>query len=197
MRPDVVRTRALRIELARLHQRVGWASLVGVGLAVSAAVLACVAWRDYRASVETLARMASAPVDTRDERAHAQAAKRPASAIATLPAMSDMPALLKQLEAIAIANGLGLGRGRLPPSPASDTEPASIEIRTQLTGPYPRLRRMASQALGHVPALTIRQLSFTRATSDTADVEAKIVFAILLADGLPADGAPASHSGAP
>ena len=197
MTPTVAPSRALRVAVTRIHHRLGWGSLVGVALAVPALALAIAGWRDHQAATRTMTRMAATKVDAPDARAHVSTAPRPASAADKLPSMGEMPALLTQLEAIAIDNGLGWAAADYRLRPASDSEPASIEIRTQLTGPYPRLRRMASQALGRIPALAIRQLSFTRPNTEAADVEAKVVFAILLADGPAAGGSPAAHGGAP
>jgi len=111
--------------------------------------------------------------------------------------MRELPSLLASIEAIAVANGLGWAAADYRTLPASEREPASMEIRTRFTGTYPQIRHMVAQVVERIPAVTFRQLSFTRPSSDTPEVEVKIVFAILLQDGPAATDPAASTRGAP
>lgn len=151
-------------------------------LVLSAAVLAS-AWRDRQFAIEALARIRPASSDTPNSRRPLLASEAMPATVASLPKMSDLPTLLTHLEAIAINNRLGWSAADYRLRSATDLEPASLEVRTQFTGTYPQIRRMVTQSIDQVPAITFRQLSFTRTTTDAANVEAKLVFAILLSDG--------------
>ena len=176
--------RSLEIGLVRTYRRLGWASLAGLALMLAAAGIVASAWNDHRLAIDAAARMTSSPSDVLDARAPGrESLATTASAVDRLPTMSDLPTLLTAIEATAVDNRLGWAAADYRLKPASEREPASLEIRTRFVGTYPQIRRMVAQVLERIPAVTFRQLSFARASSDAADVEAKVIIAILLADG--------------
>jgi hypothetical protein len=176
--------RSLEIRLVRTHRRVGWASLAGLALMFPVAGLVASAWNDHRFAIDSAARMTSSPSDASDAGTPGRASlATTVSAVDGLPATSDLPRLLTAIEATAVDNHLGWSAADYRLKPASDREPASLEIRARFVGTYPQIRRMVAQVLDRIPAATFRQLSFARTSSDTAEVEAKVVIAILLADG--------------
>ena len=99
-----------------------------------------------------------------------------------LARLGDVPLLLTQMKQIAVVNGLGWTAADYRITPATDTQPSSLEVRSTFKGPYPKLRSMVSQVLRDVPAATLRELNLSRSSSDSADVEAKVVIAVLLQD---------------
>lgn len=176
--------RTFQIGFARIHGQLGWASLAGLLLMLVATGIGASAWTDRRAAIESLARPSSSPTGpgTRAQ-APAAAAAAAASSFGKLPAMSELPGLLTDLETIAVDNRLGWNAAEYRLLPASDRTPASAEIRTRFVGTYTQIRRMVTQVLDRVPGVSFRQLSITRPSTDADEVEAKVVFAILLADG--------------
>lgn len=176
--------RSLEIGFVRTPRRVGWASLAGMALMLAAASIVASAWNDHRFAVASAAGMTSSPSAALALRTPASASlAATASAVDRLPPMSDLPTLLTAIEATAVDNHLGWAAADYRLKPASEREPASLEIRTRFAGTYPQIRRMVAQVLERIPAVTFRQLSFARTSSEAAEVEAKVVIAILLADG--------------
>jgi len=187
--------RSLEIGLVRTYRRLGWASLAGLALMLAAAGIVASAWNDHRYASESAARMTSSPADVLDVRVPArESLTTTASAVDYLPILSELPTLLTAIEATAVDNRLGWAAADYRLKPATDREPASLEIRTRFVGTYPQIRRMVAQVLERIPAVTFRQLSLTRTSSDTAEVEAKVVIAILLADGPASADKPASSA---
>ncbi len=175
--------RALQIWFVRVHHRLGWASVAGLALIAAAAAVLATAWGERRSTAATAARIASIRAEASRTLASVRISETISPTANALPPMSDLPTLLTRVESIAVDNRLGWVAADYRIRPATDHDPACMEIRTQFVGTYPQIRRMVTQAVDHVPALTFRQLSFTRTSSNSADVETKVVFAILLADG--------------
>jgi hypothetical protein len=166
-----------RIAFARLLQTIGWAGLAGVALLVVAML---VAWDarakrdDVAAILASIAASKSAPLPS--------VAKPPEQAVGKLPRRDDIPLLLTRVERAAVDNGLPWAAGDYRFVPATEHQAAALEVRCAFKAPYPKLRAMLADLIGSVPALTIREMSFSRPSIDSPDVDAKFVLAIFLAD---------------
>lgn len=169
-----------RVWFARTQEAIGWAGVAGLASMTAAALIATLAWPSR--SDEPQARSPAAislgeapPVDL--------AASEAAPPIPPqLVHPSDVPLLQRQIKQIAVANGLGWPAADYRITPATDSQPSSLEVRSAFKGPYPRLRSMLLQVLREVPAATLRELSLSRGSSDAIEVEAKVVIAVLLQD---------------
>ncbi|MFG6489628.1 hypothetical protein ACG04R_23330 [Roseateles sp. BYS78W] len=162
------------IAIARLHQCVGAAGIVGLFLAAAAAVGGGLSWREHRRfESEMRAAASSTPVVA------ATLVQRTVSLPLRPP--SDVPLLLARMERAAVQQGLGWPRADYRMNAASDDMPASLEVHCSLKGPYPRIRSFVSTLLQDTPTLTLREFSVRRQTAETSDVEAKLGIVIYLA----------------
>jgi hypothetical protein len=100
-----------------------------------------------------------------------------------LPPASDVPLLLTQMKQAAVGNGLDWRAAEYRITPATPTQPASLEVRCSIKGPYPKLRGMLVQLKSAIPAFAIREFSASRPNADTPDIEAKLALAVFLQDG--------------
>ena len=170
----------VRIAFARLLQTAGWAGLAGVALVIAALVVAqsAMAQRHATSVVQNrVAASASAPA-----RAASFTAAATAPSTFRLPSQVDVPLLLTRLERAAVGNGLPWTAGDYRLVPASERQPAALEVRCAFKAPYPQLRAMLVEILGAASAVTFREMSFARATIDAAEVDARLAIVIYLAD---------------
>jgi hypothetical protein len=179
-------THALRVMLARAHQRLGTPGALGVVLLISALAMLALASRNHRATMGELSR---APLDnTAMLPITSSAALR--SAPRFLPDAGDAPQLLSRIERAATASGLGWPRADYRFNTATDDLPASVEVRCTLKGPYPAVRRFVTALLQDTPTLTLKEFALSRAAADVADVEAKFAIVVYVAgDGTSTSGA--------
>lgn len=171
----------LRVALARAHQLIGWAGFAGVALLAVAGVVHGSAWSSS-ASVHRPVE-GQAPAKQRASPAPSSVAVAAAPNTSMLSGRADIPLLVTQIEHAALANGLTWPAADYRFKAATAQAPASLEVRCTLKGPYPKVRGMIVQLLGSVPGFTLRDLSMSRATSGTADVEAKLAMVVFLTDG--------------
>lgn len=178
--------RSLQVRFARAEQAIGKAGLCGVALMVVALVVVGLAWSE-RSRADLAPSAADSGVDL--VRAPVASQANPPFAAEPEPELAvvgDVPLLLTQVKQIALGNGLGWTAADYRITPATDTQPASLEIRSTFKASYPRLRKMLSQILREVPASTVRELNMSRPSSDIAEVDAKLTIAVLLQDAPPA-----------
>lgn len=170
------------ILLARVLQVIGWAGVAGLALIVGAAAVMSLTWGAHRAwiDVQTAKSTTAAAVMIAMP---ATAAAAPAPLIVDLPQAREIPLLLTQMKQAAVANGLEWRAADYRVTPATPTQPASLEVRCSLKGSYPKLRSMLAQLINSVPAFSIREFSVSRPNADTPVVEAKLVLAVFLQDG--------------
>jgi hypothetical protein len=174
-------TQRVRVWLARVQQLVGWAGIAGIALLGAATIVIALAWSTQRAFVQASA--ARPPI----------ASPQPAPAIAAvdvatpsapeLPPASEVPLLLTQMKQAAVGNGLDWRAAEYRITAATPTQPASLEVRCSIKGPYPKLRGMLVQLKTSIPAFAIREFSANRPNSDAVDIEAKLALAVFLQDG--------------
>ncbi len=172
----VERPRA-RIAFARLLQLIGWAGLGGLALFVVAAFVGQGAWvkrADLARSLASARSVKAAPA--------AAIEKVPEQTLVKLPKREDIPMLLTRIERAATESGLPWSAADYRIVPASDRQPAALEVRCAFRAPYPKLRAMLAQVIGSLPAVSFREMSFARPNIDALDVDAKFTIAVFLAD---------------
>lgn len=170
---------------ARLYVRLGWAGLAGLGCMAIALF-----WGLWIHNAKQLLAQPTLPVKSiADAPALATASLTPPA----LPHAADSVQILRMLEGQAKANGLTWPQAEYRITPISDEGLATLEIRTTLRGSYPQLRKLIATLLEKQPALALRELTLSRPNGDTVEVEAKVRWAMFLADGW----APASQGGKP
>lgn len=172
----------VQVRFARTRQLIGWAGLAGLALMLTASLVFGLAFM-AQSTIPT-----GLPALAVDSDIPTTAAGAPEAGPRTVPDLArpgDVPKLLRQLERIAVENGLGWAAADYRITPLSSTQTTGLEVRSTFKGPYPKLRSMVAKVLREVPASTLREFSVTRASSEQVDVEARLVFAVLL-DGEPA-----------
>ena len=170
----------MRVRLARAHQRIGWAGLAGLGLIVAALWVLGLAWSARNAFLQAEAlREVAALTATAPAAMPAIPVAAPASA-PDLPRLADVPLLLTQMEQAALGNGLAWRAAEYRITAATPARPASLEVRCSIGGTYPKLRSMLVQLMNTVPAFTIREFSTSRPSSESADIEARLLLAVFL-----------------
>lgn len=177
----------VRIAFARLLQTLGWAGIAGLALACAALVVGHAAWSKRNALIAESVGARVRPAATLPSTA---TAAEPAPI--RLPHRDDVPLLLARIERAAVGNGLPWVAGDYRLLPASDRQAAALEVRCAFKAPYPKLRAMLAEVLGSAPAVTFREMSFSRAGIDTPEVDARFAIAIFLADD---EGRPAPPAG--
>jgi hypothetical protein len=182
----------LRIGLARLHQLIGWAGIAGVALLAAAAILIALTWSMRQVVAPSHATLDSDVIPRPVAAASASANDRPV--VAELPPPSDIPLLLTQMKQAAVTNGLDWRAAEYRVTPVTPTQPASLEVRCSLKGPYPKLRSLLVQLQASIPAFAIREFSASRPNADTPDIEAKLTLAVFLQDGAAASEVPTADS---
>jgi hypothetical protein len=172
-----------RIAAARLYAFLGWPGCAGglIGL-LSALVLFWLHQESLQARQRHQAAVQSG------EAAQVAGADNPSRmplrvSPPALPHGFDAMAMLKRIETAVRASGLTWPQAEYRQAPIGDEGLATLEIRTTLKGPYPKLRQLITTLLDKEPALALRELNLTRANGDTPDVEAKVRWVVFLADG--------------
>lgn len=183
----VERPRA-RIAFARLLQAIGWAGLCGLALLAMAAFVGQGAWTkrtELARALDAARGVNPSPMPTIE--------KAPEQVLLKLPKREEIPMLLTRIERAATESGLPWSAGDYRIVPASDRQPAVLEVRCAFKAPYPKLRAMLAQVIGSLPAVTFREMSFARPNVDSIDVDAKFTIAAFLVDDEATAGVPAGE----
>ena len=173
--------RSVRVALARLQQLIGWAGIAGLMLFVAAVVVMTLAWSAQKAFVQASA--ARPHLDPTQPVPAVASVDVAVPSTPELPPASDVPLLLTQMKQAAVGNGLEWRAAEYRITPATPTQPASLEVRCNIKGPYPKLRSMLVQLKSAIPAFAIREFSASRPNADTPDIDAKLALAVFLQDG--------------
>jgi hypothetical protein len=181
---------AVRVWAARSFAALGWTGTVGLALLLLSAGAHC--GFKYGLSSPGIS-----SVDVKPPRAMVSAAvadaKTPPIEAPDLPLRSDVPRVLKQIRLSLNKAGLNWPQANYRFSSLSSDELALVEVNTTLKGSYAQLRQALAGTMNQVPALAMRELSLSRPSSDTAEVEAKIKWVVFLSDEWP----PAVKEGPP
>lgn len=189
-RPSV---RAWNILRVRTLELIGWEGLAGISLLALALLIFSNEARTAHAFAQNVERVTTsdATQDIFPDDALKAAIPSPTSSPAY---RGDVAVLISQMEMIAIENGLGWSAADYRILPGTDTSSSSLEVRSRFKGEYPKLRRMLSRILGDVPSAVLRELSLSRANSETAEIDAKLTIAVVLQEE-PADVSPIRPKG--
>lgn len=175
-----------RVRLARGLQVLGFSGLIGVAMLSTAAGVAATSYFEKHQAGETDSDLVPATSPT------VMATGNDDVPPISLPGSSDMGSAVAGLESLAQRRQLSWASATYRWLPQTDTVPASVEISGTLFGPYPQIRSMVSEALSTVQGLVLREIQLSRPNADAADVQAKMVFGLLLQDTTPV---PASGNG--
>lgn len=165
-------------KFARLHGRVGSSGVLGLILMTVAALLGWSSWHQrWQPELE------------RDDTGNSFTTNPPIAisplaaplALIRLPSANNVPVLLRRFEIAAKANGLAWPRAEYVMLAATTEEPAALEVRCVVKGPYPNLRKFLTSLLLDTPTMTLREFSVGRPSVEAAEVEAKLVFVVFLA----------------
>jgi len=170
----------LRLAMARLHQHIGWAGIAGISFVVAASAVTTLGWLTQ---MTHLSAEATPTVRFRQPALPVVSANAARLTAPDLPPMFEVPLLMTQIKYAAASNGLEWRAANYRIIAATPAYPASLEVRWTVKAPYPNLRGMLVQLASAIPAFTIREFSASRPNADTADVDAKLVLAVLLQDG--------------
>lgn len=174
------------IVAARTYRALGWSGCVGLLCLLLAALYAGYGlWPTKHQAVQATQQHRDAALVAADNTAMDERSQ-PAIAPPALPSASDAIRLLKEIKACAQRNDLAWPQAEYRIAPLNSESLATLEIRTSLKGPYPKLRQMMVTLLDKEPALALREFTLSRPNGDTAEVEAKIRWVVFLADGWPA-----------
>lgn len=165
----------LRVLAARANQTVGWAGLTGIALMLAASAWAGVAWREHVLPIP-VAELPALSV------ASGEAQRVPLATTLQLSIRSELPLLITQIQQTVVSNGLGWSAADYKVTAATETAPASLEVRCSLKGTYPKLRAAVAQLLRGVSGLTIRDFAMSRPNSDAPEVDAKLTLVVFLQD---------------
>lgn len=168
-----------RIRVARVLQVIGWSGVAGLLMLLASAGIASSAWTkrgEAMVILEELRVAQSAPV------AVAQPDLQAMPVLPKLPRHDDIPLILTRMERAASANGLPWAAADYRLVPAAGAEAPVLEVSFGFKAPYPKVRAMLADLIGSVPAMAVREMSMTRSSIETADVDAKFTVAIFLAD---------------
>lgn len=174
---------AVQVWFARTRQRIGWAGITGVLVIVLAAVLVSLSWSAQRRFDQTRSQTFATVSPHRVATAPSTPARPAGIPMGELARAADIPLLLTQMEQAALSHGLEWRTAEYRVTPATPTQPGSLEVRCSLKGPYPKLRATLVQLIEAIPAFSIREFGVSRPNADVPDVEAKLVLAVFLLDG--------------
>lgn len=173
--PESVAPR-VRVLAARMLQLVGWAGAAGIALMLVASAIVAFAWAQRSARIESVTAAAPHSVQAVPQD---QGLERPPLALSD---KSEVPLLVTQIAQTANANGLTWPAAEYRIVAATQEKPASLEIRCVLRGSYPKVRSMLAELINGVAGFSVRELSMSRASSEVAQVEAKLVMAVFIRD---------------
>ena len=166
-----------RIAFARTRQSIGAAGLLGL-LLFAAATFVGVAAQVKSADAQAVLHSVAIATPTRET----APSEPPQHDTINLPRRDQIPLLLTRMQRAAVDNGLPWTAAEYRLSPATEHDPARLDVRFAVKAPYPKTRAMLADLIGMVPALTIREMSFSRQSTDTLDVDAKFVIGMFVAD---------------
>lgn len=175
--------RRMRVGLARLQQRIGWAGVCGSALVLGAGGVLADAWSVQDAFLRAESARPAVQLAIRSPQ-RAPAPNREGDALPPeLPPASEVPLLLTQIEQAAVRNGLDWHAADYRLVAAMPLQPARLEVHCAIKGAYPQLRAMLVELHAAIPAFAIREFAASRANADTPAIEAKLSLAVFLQDG--------------
>ena len=163
----------------RMWQRLHGPGVLGLGLIGLSLLVGASAWqaRSAALSSERKADQTRAAIAPGNETPN-----KTAAADQILPARSSAHALMAQIQEAAAAQQLTWEAADYRLKEATADSFARLEVHGNLKGAYRPLRLWLNQLHASLPSLVVWEARFSRPHPDTADVEAKLVLVIPLAD---------------
>lgn len=174
--------------LRREADRLGAAGVVGIALLAFAGMFALSALVPLRGEVARLEaeaadlrrQLKSAP---RSDAAPAPVADQLATFYAFFPAPESAPDWLGRIHSIGLRHGVELVAGEYRIERAPAPRLARYQITLPVQGPYGQVRRFVGEVLEQVPAAVLEEFTLRRDSVESAQVEARVRFALYLAGG--------------
>lgn len=163
----------LRLLVAKVLERCGWAGVAGLGMLASAAMIV--------SSERSLVAPASISSLHVEQPSGAPAKVNMPTQAVRLPTAVDVPVLLARIERAAVQERLGWPRAEYRLEHATADKPLNLNLNVKLQGPYVNVRRFVGAILRETPSLTLRALQISRANSDSSEVQAQLTVVIFLA----------------
>ncbi len=157
--------------------RTGRAGLVGISLLLAATVFLVSTHRQVAAEVVGL-REDLATASSRVSTAATQVTADPAAGLRTLPARTEVPALLRQMFDEATRAGLAVDTAKYEVATTKGSGVVRYQIAFPVTGPYPQIRTFIDSILATMPAVGLRELALERKAIGDSDVEAQLRFTV-------------------
>ncbi|HKA42621.1 MAG TPA: hypothetical protein VKF40_11575 [Burkholderiales bacterium] len=169
--------------------QVGLAGVTGVALLVFAVAFAVSAVRPLQQEVKLLKaradRLQTAAASTRERSADARSGN--AAALEAFPRrfprFEEASQLVLMLHESAKRNGIVLDTGEYTVTPDAEARLVRYQVRFPVKGGYVPLRRFVADAMTQVPTMMLDEVTVRRASIAAGEVEARLQFTMLFADG--------------
>ncbi len=164
----------------RIWQRLGGPGVLGLSLIGLSMLAGVSAWQAHAAALSNERKADQALATTAPQN---EVRNKTAAADQTLPARSSIHALMAKIQEAAAAQQLAWEAADYRLREATADGFARLEVHGNVKGAYLPLRLWLDQLHASLPTLVVREARFNRPHPDTADVEAKLVLVVPLADG--------------
>jgi len=152
--------------------RSGRSGLVGIGLALAAAVFF------FSTHMQVANETAALRADLAKAKTHttvvAPLASEAQQTLRHLPSRADMPALLGVLLQQAETAKLSLDTGKYETQASKSGDITRYRVSFPVTGPYPQVRQFVDAVLVALPSVSISELNIERKTISDGQVEARL-----------------------
>ncbi len=152
--------------------RSGRTGLVGIGLALAAAVFF------FSTHMQVANEAAALRADLAKAQGHpvvvAPLANEAQQTLRHLPSRADMPALLGVLLQQAEASKLSLDTGKYETQATKTGDITRYRVSFPVTGPYPQVRHFVDAVLVALPSVSISEMNIERKTISDGQVEARL-----------------------
>jgi hypothetical protein len=162
-------------------QHLGWPGVLGCLLMLLAIGVGTMAWQAQRRLV-TLEQMRSEQALQRLGQTDLVAGTDRNPQRDALPWRSDVHSMIAQLHRAAQTYSLVVQAADYRHKAATAESLGRLEIHVQLRGGYRPLRLWMQQIKADIPSLILQEFNVTRPNADVAEVDAKLVLVIALAD---------------
>ncbi len=157
--------------------RTGRAGLAGIALLLAAALFLVSTHRQVAAEVVAL-REDLATASSRASTTAREVPADPGAGLRTLPARTEVPALLRRMFDQAASAGLAVDTAKYDVVTAKGSGVVRYQIAFPVTGPYPQIRAFVDAILSTMPAVGLRELALERKAIGDAEIDAQLQFTI-------------------
>lgn len=165
-----------------LGRRLGAAGLIGLTLVLAAGGVFLLLQPLQRELLQQTAQL-HALQDHRKDVAAPPPNTTSAAWVRTLPAASSVPAMMRELAALAQKQGLALDQGQYSVTPVAGTALLRWHARLPITGSYPALRIFLAKSLQAIPALALDGFKLERQDIGAQTVQAALRLSLVMRGG--------------